>query len=328
MPLELLPPETQIDFVQRLLLAREQLLLPALAATVQTLSIAELDRQLSAVASSENMALLASRGIRGERVFATEIILHANPRLLGYYRLLLGYSQKEFYQSKTGLGTFKRMEEAGEIAPRATRLLGELCQLLSTRADQLLACVPLDRLENELLHELTILTLGPQLRGGKNVRRGSDAIVEVFSMIQRIVAEHVTAVSQRELRLNNAAGRRVRIAFAADPDIVVLEERSDGKWHGRVAIEIKGGQDFSNIHNRIGEAEKSHQKAKKSGFVECWTVLNVDTTNLELARRESPSTDQFFLISALRDDHSAAFNDFQIRLRQLTSIPDAKPVGK
>jgi hypothetical protein len=32
-----------------------------------------------------------------------------------------------------------------------------------------------------------------------------------------------------------------------------------------VAVEIKGGKDYSNIHNRIGEAEKSHQKAKKEG---------------------------------------------------------------
>jgi hypothetical protein len=35
------------------------------------------------------------------------------------------------------------------------------------------------------------------------------------------------------------------------------------------AIEIKGGRDYSNIHNRIGEAEKSHQKAEKQGYVEC-----------------------------------------------------------
>lgn len=328
MALRLPSPDIQKDFVQRLLLARNQVLLPALAATIQSVSIAELDRQLSAVAPQESLALLASRGIRGERVFATEIILQTNPRLLAYYRLLLGYSQKEFYQSETGLGLFKHMEEQGNLSSRAVPLLGELCRQLSASANQLVDSVPIDHLANELLHELTILTLGPQLRGGMNVRRGTDAILEVFSLIFQIVSDHVILKSARELQILNAAGRRVKIAFASDPDIVIQEERSDGKWHGRVAIEVKGGQDFSNIHNRIGEAEKSHQKAKKSGYVECWTVLNVDTTDLELARRESPSTDQFFLISALKDSESSAFNDFQIRLRQLTSIPDAKPSRK
>lgn len=33
-----------------------------------------------------------------------------------------------------------------------------------------------------------------------------------------------------------------------------------------IAVEVKGGTDFSNIHNRIGEAEKSHQTPVLSGF--------------------------------------------------------------
>jgi hypothetical protein len=328
MPLELQPPETQMDFVQRFLVARNQHLVPALSAVIQQISVPELDRQLAEIAPTESLSLLASRGVRGERVFATEIVLRANPRLLAYYRLLLGYSQKEFYQSQTGLNAFKRMEEKGEITLRAAAQLGELCRLIASRADQLLASVPIDHVANELLHELTILTLGPQLRGGKNVRRGTAAIVEVYSMIRSVVTEHVISESKRELFLLNSAGRRVRIGLASDPDIVIQEERSDGKWQRCVAIEVKGGQDFSNIHNRVGEAEKSHQKAKESGYVECWTVLNVDSADLALARRESPSTDEFFLISALRDSSSHAFNDFQIRLRHLTAIPDAKPLRK
>lgn len=47
-------------------------------------------------ARTENLSLLASKGLRGEIVFATPIILKSNPYLLGYYRLLLGYSQKYF----------------------------------------------------------------------------------------------------------------------------------------------------------------------------------------------------------------------------------------
>src|SRR5215831_11086308 len=62
------------------------------------------------------------------------------------------------------------------------------------------------------------------------------------------------------------------------------------------SIEIKGGGDLSNIHNRIGEAEKSHQKAKNEGYVECWTMVGVVDSNLDLARRESPTTDRFYHI--------------------------------
>ena len=43
--------------------------------------------------------------------------------------------------------------------------------------------------------------------------------------------------------------------FAADPDICIREELPSGKFRNLVAIEIKGGKDYSNVHNRIGEAE-------------------------------------------------------------------------
>lgn len=50
------------------------------------------------------------------------------------------------------------------------------------------------------------------------------------------------------------------IEFAPDPDIVIREEFSKGKYRNIITIEVKGGTDFSNIHNRVGEAEKSHQR--------------------------------------------------------------------
>ena len=64
-------------------------------------------------------------------------------------------------------------------------------------------------------------------------------------------------------------------------------------YRAKTPHEIKGGKDISNIHNRIGEAEKSHQKARKRGFVECWTMVGVGHTDMDLARKESPSTDRF-----------------------------------
>ncbi len=76
--------------------------------------------------------------------------------------------------------------------------------------------------------------------------------------------------------------------FFRYPDIIIREEMSKGTFRNIIAIEVKGGTDYSNIHNRIGEAEKSHQKARNSGFVECWTVVNVDRLDFTVAKSESP----------------------------------------
>jgi thiamine biosynthesis protein ThiC len=59
----------------------------------------------------------------------------------------------------------------------------------------------------------------------------------------------------------------VLITFASDPDIIIREEMRADQFRHLVAIEVKAGSDFSTIHNRIGEAEKSHRKAKISGHV-------------------------------------------------------------
>jgi hypothetical protein len=80
---------------------------------------------------------------------------------------------------------------------------------------------------------------------------------------------------------------------------IIREEMAPGKYRQLIAIEVKGGTDFSNIHNRIGEAEKSHQKARAEGYAECWTVVNVDRIDLDMARRESPSTHRFYRLSDL-----------------------------
>ncbi len=80
----------------------------------------------------------------------------------------------------------------------------------------------------------------------------------------------------------------VKIAVASDPDIEIMEVLNSGT-RGLVSLEIKGGQDISNIHNRIGEAEKSHQKAKQRGYFEFITLINVDI-DYDILRAESPTT--------------------------------------
>ena len=110
--LQLAPPELQIGFAHRLVALRQTHLQPALLLTVVALDIAVLDAQLAAVAPAEGLRKLASLGLRGEALFSVPMVLQAKPTLLTYYRTLLGYSQKEFYQTGTGLGIFKRAEEA------------------------------------------------------------------------------------------------------------------------------------------------------------------------------------------------------------------------
>src|SRR6185437_7042991 len=170
--------------------------------------------------------------------------------------------------------------------------------------------------------DLTLLTLGPQLRGNANVMRGQRGILKVFDVVKAIVDEHVESISTLSMTVVNASKRKVLIEFAADPDIVIREElASSANYRNILAIEVKGGSDYSNIHNRLGEAEKSHQKAKAQGYTECWTVVNVDKLDRTKAARESPSTNRFYLLSKLISGQGKEYEDFAGRIRGLTGIP-------
>ena len=158
------------------------------------------------------------------------------------------------------------------------------------------------------------------MRGGANVRKGSAGIVVVFETIRDMVRGSVTKQSSKRIEIRNAAGRDVFIEFAADPDIVIREEIAPDVHRNIIAIEVKSGTDFSNIHNRIGEAEKSHQKARQAGFVECWTIVNVDRIDLGMAQRESPSTNRFYRISELRARAGEEFADFRSRVISLAGV--------
>lgn len=188
-------------------------------------------------------------------------------------------------------------------------MLPSLCTDLVRCASLLLAALDEEDIEMQFLDDLTLLTLGPQLRGGANVRKGSAGIVVVFETIRDIVKGSIAKQSSKQIEITNAVGRNVAIRFAADPDIVITVEMAPNVHRSIIAIEVKSGTDFSNIHNRIGEAEKSHQKARQGGFVECWTIVNVDRIDLEMAQRESPSTNRFYRISELRQHASEEFAD-------------------
>lgn len=317
-------PELQIDFSFALCQIRNVYLQDALSKTVDDIDLSTLDSQLSKYVPQNSLKALAKRGLRGELVFPVPCMLEANPFLLGYYRLLLGFSQKEFYTTKFGASSFKSMEVKGTLTKKNKERMPQLCKGLVDSACALLDGIGIDRVSRELIDDLTLLTVGPQLRGGANVKKGVAGIVDVFEAIHDIVKHAASASTQSKIQLINAADRKISIEFAPDPDIVIREEMNTNSFRNVIAIEVKGGTDFSNIHNRVGEAEKSHQKAKADGYVECWTVVNVDRIDMEMAKRESPTTNRFYRISALKSGKGQEYEDFKNRVIALTGIKAAQ----
>jgi XcyI restriction endonuclease len=312
--------ELQIEFSVALAEIRNVFLKEALRQTLKSIDISKLDKELSQYVPAHAMSLMASHGLRAEWIFPTPFLFLANPRLLGYYRLLFGFSQKIFYTAATGASPFKGMEERGTISKAVEAKIPELCEALILCGEALLNGIGPSRLSNDLLDDLTLLTVGPQLRGGANVKRGAKGIVQVFDAIHRIVEASVRDMDDSRMAIRNAAGRLVYIEFAPDPDIIIREEIAPNSFSEKIAIEVKAGEDFSNIHNRIGEAEKSHQKAKARGYVECWTVVNVDRIDMSMAKAESPSTNRFFRLSAILSNAGPEFEDFRNRIISLTGI--------
>jgi hypothetical protein len=184
------------------------------------MDITEIDNELATYTPKESLATLAAHGLGGELLFPVPCILALNPRLLGYYRLLLGYSRKEFYRSEYGTSALAGMEDNGTLSPRGGELLPQLCQVLIARACDLVRGLGSQRITRELLDDLTLLTLGPQLRGGANVQRGAMAIVKVFQAIYNIVQQAAVDSGPNRINVLNAAGRNVSIEFAPDPDII------------------------------------------------------------------------------------------------------------
>jgi len=313
-------PELQINFSKTIQKIRETYLQEALSKTMDKINLAKLDKELNEYVPEYYLKSLAKLGLRGEIMYPVPYLLETNPFLLGYYRLLLGFSQKEFYSTAFGVSVFKTMETKGIFLERTKNKFSTLCKALINSAIALSDGIGIENISSKLLDDLTLLTIGPQLRGGANVEKGTAGIFDVFKIIYNIVEKSITFSNSNKIELVNAAGRKVLIEFASDPDIVIREEIGENRYRNIVAIEVKGGKDFSNIHNRVGEAEKSHQKAKQSGYVECWTVVNVDRIDIEIAKKESPSTNCFFIISHLNSENSNEYQNFKEHIISLTGI--------
>lgn len=313
--LPVLQPDLQIAFYLKLKSISDQYLYQALSDTIRQLFILDIDMQLAEYVDHDPIKKVASFGLRGEIFFPVPCIIQRNPRLLGYYRLLLGFSQKEFY-NKGPFGVFKSLEERGTISVGNKPHIKSLCISLIRSAEIMIEQI--DDLSLTTIRDLQMLTLGPQLRGGLNTELGKNATRKIFKLIKSLVLPYLKSETDKALIIENDSKRIVTVEFSSDPDIRIIELIGSTK-RPLVSIEIKGGKDKSNIHNRIGEAEKSHQKAKGNNFFEFWTMIRIDLDYAD-AKRESPTTTRFFNIDHIHDPHHEEYQLFRDLLSSLLSI--------
>jgi len=313
---QVLKPDLQVDFYYRLESIRRLVLSDSLSSTVRSLDLSVLDDELSKYVNGNSLSVLASYSLRGEKFFPIPEILQATPSLLGYYRLLYGFSQKAFY-AQGPFGRFRKMEEENEVTSSADAHISSLCESLVETGEQLLSGLP--NVTVQLIHELQLLTLGPMLRGSKNNQIGSSATQRVLNLVAKVAEGYVVDQGTSHITVRNSSGRIVMAMFASDPDITIRDMTSDPP-RPLVSVEIKGGGDVSNIHNRIGEAEKSHLKAKSDGYFQFWTILGAPA-DLTTAGTESPTTDKFFFLSGLEDKNSDEWDKFRSDVAHEFGIP-------
>jgi hypothetical protein len=311
----ILTADLQVGFYYKLKSIKDIYFREALIKGIKKNKIADIDKELQLYVSDSALKKLATFSLRGETVFPLPILLQEDPFLLGYYRLLYGISQKEFY-SKGPFGIFKSMEENGRLSQKAHNKLSDLCKSLIQTGESLVEQI--DSFSLNMLNELQVLTVGPQLRGSKNNEYGQIAIQKTFSIIKDIVGPSVISSSPTTIEIKNDSGRIVEIKFSADPDIEIIEKLPTSS-RGLLSIEVKGGKDLSNIHNRIGEAEKSHQKAKSRGYFEFMTIINTDF-DYKLLHSESPTTSHFFNLDKITDKTNIEYQKFKEILSSIIGI--------
>jgi hypothetical protein len=324
-PLPVLSPDLQISLYSRLQSLRKLYFREGLRATVEAadFDLGVLDLELATHVPAAQLKRLAAEGLRGEIFFPVPCLLIRNPWLLGYYRLLLGFSQKAFYEQGP-FSSFRVLEIGGRIPAQLEPAILPLCKSLIGSAAALLDAI--DPVHLDVVHDLQLLTLGPQLRGSRNVDVGQAAVETMVDLLKGLLTTYSPTLKRREIAFTNDSSTMISIHFGGDPDIALMAKLESGN-RKLVAIEIKGGTDVSNIWNRLGEAEKSHQTARAKGYNELWTIASVDLQSnpetLRTAEQKCPSTTRFFFLRRIVDGTTAEGDLFR---QLLGSIVGAKLV--
>jgi hypothetical protein len=216
------------------------------------------------------------------------------------------------------MGRFKSMEEFGTINRNQLPQVPAFCKAMVEVLAELVRQI--GEITERDLRELPLLTFGSQLQGANNTAIGKKAMADVFIAIKEIVKSHIVKEEQRKLTIENASGRIVVIALSSDPDVSIVEMVGDAE-HRKVAIEVKGGSDVSNAHNRAGEAEKSHLKAKQKGYRDFWTIISKKGLSLSKLRDESQTTTMWFDAVEVLGRNGMDWNGFQEHLAGAIGIP-------
>ncbi len=309
----------QVQFHQLLVAARKDWLIDGLADALLQADPKVLKHQLLEYVPPEAQQILAGAGIRDEYVFPTPILLEIRPTLVGYYRLLLGSPQKAFYGPQTRMAPFKSMARNGTLGERQKSLLPAFCRALSVVLADLVSQLS-PAITARDVTELQLLTLGSFFQGANNNVIGKEATRDVFLALSEIVETYITERLNQCLVLKNASGRRVVLSLGSDPDIRIEEDFS-GSLRKKIAIEIKGGTDRSNAHNRAGEAEKSHQKAKQVGYRDFWTLIAMKGLDTATLRKESPTTTSWFDVAQILGRTGSDWEEFRSRIVDAVGIP-------
>lgn len=130
----------------------------------------------------------------------------------------------------------------------------------------------------------------------------------------------IVSQDSTKITVHNASNRKVVIALSSDPDVRIQEE-FEGKLRNILAIEIKGGADVSNAHNRAGEAEKSHRKAKKRDFRDYWTIISLAGVDRTMLEQESPTTNSWFDVAQVLAREGDDWTEFRSRFAGAVGIP-------
>ncbi|MGO9274033.1 MAG: XcyI family restriction endonuclease [Terriglobia bacterium] len=308
-------------FYQLLVAARKQWFIDALSDALGRLDQAAIKAEAAKYIPADAQKILASAGLRDEYVFPLPVVLREKPSLVGYYRLLLGASQESFYKGSTGMGRFRAMEEHAALSPKAGNLLPDFCRAMCESLAELVRQIP--NITDRDIRELPLLTFGSQLQGASNTEIGKKAMHDVFIAITEIVRGYITKQEPERLTLKNASGRTVVITLGRDPDVSVCEVVNE-KTHNKVAIEVKGGTDVSNAHNRAGEAEKSHTKARSKGFRDFWTIISKKGLDMGKLKAESQTTTLWFDVAEVLARTGEDWNEFRSRLISEIGIPASR----
>lgn len=293
---------------------RDRMLGENLKIAVATIDPDILQSEIAKFVNKDCRMILQRLSVREETMFALPCVLNSNPTLLGYYRLLMGISEKQFYTSSTGLSIFKPMEHDGKITKNSEQEINNLCYAINSAMENLLKNVNHSTLTQDL-KALPLMTLGVYADGVWRNIIGTQAALHVFGTIKQIVKSsdaNIITDEDKCLRFKNGTGSIYQVIPSSDPDIsIFLEEPSEEKL---LCIEIKGGQDVANVHNRAGEAEKAHLKTNQAGWLEKWTVIYLVGLQRKQADKlltESPSTNAWFDINEVCAQSGNTYESFK-----------------